>query len=522
MSVFRSLLHRAVYPIAPVGGHPLLFAVYPVLFLWSQNVAEVAAGDVVEALGIVVLAAVAGTVALSVLFGDRRRAALVATPVLVGALLYGHVASVADIGAAQRHFGWLALVLIGAVAAARLGPRRLASVDLALSVFGLILVAIPAATIVPYEIQEAFGDRAGPAAGGQPLETSTIAPRRDVYWIVLDRYGSDRSLQLRFGRDNDLTPWLSERGFEVLHDSHANYVATSLSMATTLNMAHLEDLTGLVGSAESTYAPLYARLQGSRVVQQFKALGYRYHHVGSWWNPTRADVAADVNHSADPRPEFTTFFLQYTVMPVIVESFGLEDRPASFAPVHHAHNTFALDTLDGLRDVPGPKFVLAHLLLPHPPYVFDRDGRFMASDEAEALGENEAWHRQLTWTNSRLRSFVEGLLDRPQAERPIVILQADEGPWTGPYEADKLGYDWRTASPDELEIKFGILNAWYVPEGSDLGLEKRMTAINTFPVLFGRYFGLDAEPLPDRVTASRAWNRPYELIDITERLPSLD
>jgi hypothetical protein len=49
-----------------------------------------------------------------------------------------------------------------------------------------------------------------------------------------------------------------------------------------------------------------------------------------------------------------------------------------------------------------------------------------------------------------------------------------------------------------------------------------MTAINTFPVLFGRYFGLDAEPLPDRVTASRAWNRPYELIDITERLPSLD
>jgi hypothetical protein len=62
-----------------------------------------------------------------------------------------------------------------------------------------------------------------------------------------------------------------------------------------------------------------------------------------------------------------------------------------------------------------------------------------------------------------------------------------------------------------------------VPGGTeDLHLRHDQTAINTFPVLFGRYFGLDDyEELPDTVRTSGGWNRPYKLIDITDKLPSL-
>ena len=48
-----------------------------------------------------------------------------------------------------------------------------------------------------------------------------------------------------------------------------------------------------------------------------------------------------------------------------------------------------------------------------------------------------------------------------------------------------------------------------------------MTAINTFPMLFSRYFGLDYQLLPDTVYSSHDWLHPYDLTDITERLPSL-
>jgi len=517
----RWFIRRATTPRGFGGLHPLLFAGYPVLFLWSQNVAELSPGEVVPPFIVVVVVTTLATAAVGFLLSDRRRAALIVTPVVLGALLYGHIASVTGVSEEIRQASWLGVVVLGAIGAVRLGSRRLADIDTALLRLGIVALAVPLVMIVPVEIEDALVRPASARATERTAQTATDAPKRDVYWIVLDRYGSDRSFQLRFGATNTFTPWLRERGFAVLDDSHANYVATSLSMATTLNMAHLEELTGLVGSGSSSYTPVYARLQAPSVVEQFKVLGYRYLHLGSWWNPTRTDVAADVNYNADPQPEIVSLLVEYSVAPRVAETFDLEGVAPSESAKHLKHNRYALDTLDDLRDEPGPKFVLAHILLPHPPYVFDRDGRYIPVEEAATLDETDAWQRQLDYTNLRLRAFVEGLLALPEADRPIIILQADEGPWTEPYAADKVNYDWQTASPEELEMKFGILNAWYVP-GADLGLDPAMTAINTFPVLFDRYFGLDQTLLADRVTASAGWQRPYQLTDVTERLPSLE
>ena len=70
-------------------------------------------------------------------------------------------------------------------------------------------------------------------------------------------------------------------------------------------------------------------------------------------------------------------------------------------------------------------------------------------------------------------------------------------------------------------MKFGIINAWYVPGGTEeLGLREDQTAINTFPTLFDKYFGLDYPTQPDRVFAS-SWGRPYASIEITDRLERL-
>jgi hypothetical protein len=510
---------RATTPSGLGGVHPVLFAAYPVLFVWSQNVAEIAPGEVLRPLLVVMAGAALATVVLGFVFGDRRRAALIVTPVALGGLLYGHIGRLIESPEAIRTVVWLGIVAVALVASIRLGARRLATIDTTLLRLGLVLLIVPLVVIVPFEIEDAFV-KPPPALAGTEAIATTEAPKRDVYWIVLDRYGSDRSFELRFGATNTFTPWLRERGFDVLEDSHANYVATSLSMATTLNMVHLEELTGLVGTATSSYSPVYARLAAPRVVKQFKALGYRYLHLGSWWNPTRTDPAADVNYNADLQSEVDSVLIEFSVAPSIIETFDLEEEPPSESVKHEKHNRFALETLDGIPDEPGPKFVLAHVLLPHPPYVFDRDGRYIPVEEAATLDEADAWQRQLDYTNSRLRTFVEGLLALPEAEQPIIILQADEGPWTAPYAADKVNYDWETASPEELEMKFGILNAWYVP-GDDLELDPAMSAVNTFPVLFERYFGLEYDLLDDRVSASRGWAHPYQLIDVTERLPSL-
>ena len=100
------------------------------------------------------------------------------------------------------------------------------------------------------------------------------------------------SLELRNGFTNDLTPWLTEHGFTTLPDSHANYVRTTLSLATTLNMAHIDELITPLGPDSRSLRPLDDLLLGPTVPRQFQALGYRYIHIGSWYDATDYDPSA--------------------------------------------------------------------------------------------------------------------------------------------------------------------------------------------------------------------------------------
>jgi hypothetical protein len=47
-------------------------------------------------------------------------------------------------------------------------------------------------------------------------------------------------------------------------------------------------------------------MQDSLVARQFKTLGYRYFHIGSWWSPNANDVAADVNLNVPGPSDFVS------------------------------------------------------------------------------------------------------------------------------------------------------------------------------------------------------------------------
>jgi len=277
LNAFRRIASRASAQHRFAGWHPLLFAAYPILFLWSLNLDEVPPGDALPPLIAAVLVATVATVLLAVLIGDRARAALIVTPIMLGLLMYGRFVALVDVPGIVHRIGWAGLVGLGALGAWRLSRPRLMSVDRALLVIAAVLVAFTLVTIVPSEIATASAAPRPDFAAGRELATKTDAPKRDVYWLIFDRYASARALELQFGVKNDLPPWLREQGFTVLDDSHANYLTTSLSLSTTSNIRHLEDLTAGTTSPETFVERVYGSLQNSLVAQQFKALGYRYY-----------------------------------------------------------------------------------------------------------------------------------------------------------------------------------------------------------------------------------------------------
>jgi len=503
------------------GVHPLLFGAYAVLFLWSQNLGETNPRQVLLPLIAVVAGAAVVTIVLGLVLRDRRRGALVASAFLVTLLMYGHAAHI--LGAVHvptlvQRVAWVGLIVVALVAAVRLSDRSILALDTALDRIAALLVLVTLVLILPWQ-SRAFATRASlpqlPVAA-----TETTAETRDVYWLIFDRYGSDRALSLRYGVDNDLPEWLEGRGFTVLPDSHANYIRTVLSLSTTLQMAHLDALAAAQGAESEDLTAVDERLQDPLVARQFKALGYRYDHIGGAWDPTRADDGADANFNVSTWPtDFLDALFDASAvagLERVLDRGEAPDRKRQFT-----YSTYGLDAIEDLRDAPGPKFVMAHVLLPHPPLVFKADGSFLTEKDAHGLTGQQVYEGQLAFTNTRIREIVDGLLALPEAQRPIIIIQADEGPWPLSYGTGRnTSPDWAATAPDkELEEKYGIINAWYVPGGTaGLGLYPSMSAINTFPVLFSRYFGIDYPLLADRSYSSRDWAHPYDLTDITHRL----
>lgn len=510
----------ALWRERPLPVHPLLLAVWPVLFLYGQNVGELRLAELVVPLVVVALTALLFLVAGTFLLRDGRRAALIVSGVALALLLYGHVAELfGPLGPRpwMQQIGWAVLVVVVVVAALRIGSVRLAGVTRGLNVVGAVLIAVSLATIVPAEIA-----RVGPGTSvATPDIGGSAGTGRDIYYLVFDRYGSARSLDLLYDIDDEpFLDRLRDRGFQVLPDSHANYVRTTLSLAATLNLDYLDEVVATQDPGSSNYGPINDRLADHAVGRFLRERGYQYVHVGSGYGPTETSKIADRNPRVGEPSDFQAALLDSSALPVIARRLGIikttPDRERRYRGTR-----FELDTLDQLATEPGPKFVFSHMLIPHPPYIFARDGSFVTDELEGGRSRSEAYGEQLRYLQGRIEALVDRLLDRPEAERPIIILQADEGPYPARYGRDADTFDWATATTDELETKYGILNAMYLPGADVPDVASTLSSVNTFRLVFDQYFDAGLPLLPDRSFTSANRLRPYDLTEITERLPSL-
>ena len=502
--------------------HPLLAAAYPVVFLFASNAADqVTIAPLWRPLALAVGGALLVLVLAFAVARDWHRAGLIATVLVIGFFGYGHAwNAAANVLASQWPLigAWVLTVVIGLLAAwrfgtgARVATRALnlvAGIALLLNAWSLAgsMVAIGAVSPSPTDLSELELE---PPAGELP----------DVYFVVLDRYAGSTTLAETYEYDNEpfLTA-LEDRGFEVARHAHANYIKTPLSLASTMNLEFL-DAEALIAEAASgdDREPIH-RVLGTHmaVPAALKELGYSYIHVANWWAPTATNVDADRTFRYEGQDEFSTVLAQTTLLRALSEPEAAPQDPWDWR-VLRDHTLYELQRLDEIPQLEGPKFVFAHLLIPHEPYVFDTDGTFMDRAQVAAQGQPESYRRQLSYANQRMLGMVDRIL--AESDDAIIVLEADEGPFPERYRRDEYAMKWHDATDAELEEKFNILTAIRVP-GVDLreeGFHDSITPVNTFRVIFNARFGTDLPLLPDRSWAHVDLNHFYDFFEITDRL----
>jgi hypothetical protein len=506
---------------APV--HPLLLAAFPVLFLFSENAADQL---VLDPLWLPLLSSIAGALVVLLvsvgLLGDWIRGSLVATLIVVLFFSFGHVWLVVaeDLGA-RRYLAapYAILTLAGLILIWRGGRWTVPVVQFA-NVMAVLLVAFNVVRIADFA---AGGARTDVPSRSDVAVVSHVEPgvhRPDVYYIILDRYANTEALDRLYAFDN--RPFLDElrqRGFTVAEDSWASYFRTAPSLLSTLSMDYLDgEALRDEDQDPPTMAPVHRRLQGPLPVPaSFKELGYEYIHIGSWWYPTSRNVDADLELVLARHTEFGTALFRTTALMLLEPPESTRHEPETQEHPDRArrHTLFALDRLHESTRRPGPTFVFAHLLVPHPPYVFRADGSMTTREEREQTPREQLYRQQLVWTNGQLLQLVDRMLDVPPGEEPIIVLQADEGPYPPRFQRERANFDWLTAQPDELLEKYGILNALYLPgvDPEAAGIHPRLSPVNTFRIVFAEYFGADLPILPDRVYLTPNYARMYDFVE---------
>ncbi|UCD17086.1 MAG: hypothetical protein JSV44_11635 [Candidatus Zixiibacteriota bacterium] len=503
--------------------HPLLFAAFPILFLYAQNAREMLLKEAILPLLAVLCFAAISTPLLGKFLQSRYKGGLVTTIIIVLFFSYGHLrVAMPEIGftLGQLRIGpnkilmpvWLIVLFLGIRLTVRT-RRDLGALTRILNVLGLVLVAV----------QIIQGAAVAAIRPERQLPTSRIftpgqLPERlpDVYFLIVDGYGREDILRNLYGYDNSgFLGFLRGRGFFIADSSHTNYCQTLLSTAATMNMDYISQL-GEYDPASKDRIPLIERLWDNDVCRLFKELGYSIAAFASGYGSTELKSADKYISATWTASEFQNILYSTTPLPIILRYI--------YSPfdVHRKRITHVLDNLPEDLGIPLPKFVFAHIVSPHPPFVFGPHGEPIQRDRVFNLGDGSHYYEtggtveeyragysgQMTYINSRLKAVIAELLDRPPDQQPIIILQSDHGPGSE--------LSWVGSATTNLKERFSILNAWYLPGIDENPMYHRISSVNTFRVIFNLYFGTQFDLLPD-LSFYSTWTHPFALTPVTRK-----
>jgi hypothetical protein len=502
---------RARFP-----AHPFLVAIVPVWSLWASNADQVDPRiPLLATLASLLLCGALLAIARGAV-GDWQRAGLLTSVWLVLFYVYGSLCDATSPPLAAAATGvsalgagvWLSrtrvdLGLAAAVVTAAAGAL------LAYALFGLAPSALRAQA--PPAQLKAAGAGPGIPAGAPVAPRAQDDPTRpDVYYLVLDGYAGADVLRDVFHTDNGpFLEGLRTRGFYVADQSRSNYAMTHQSLASVLNAAYLDALMGQAPEAGPAFAAPYALLRDPWVARFLRARGYRYAQIFTNWGGTERSELADVGYEYAPhwlRSEFTGVLLGATPLR------GLLPSVAGF-------HRFAFEAVREAAALPGPTFLFAHILLPHEPYVFDREGQvrahlplhqrsnFLVKQETAAGSGDAAYADQLHFLNGQITRLVDDLLASSKTP-PVILIQGDHG-WAS--------HSSEAGSSEFVRARFPILNAFFVPDSVRSRLYPGISSVNTFRVLLTGLFGAALPPLPDRHYLSW-YDAPGQVREVTAAL----
>lgn len=492
--------------------HPVLFAAFPILAVFSANSALFPLIQIFRPLLVSVGLALLVWMLLWALLRDRNRSAIATSVFILCFFSFDWLFDwmIDDELNASVLAAWI-LFTTGATAIAtwKFKWHRFANI------LSVCLCLVSATSIAYTSIR-----KLSPSQRVADVKKTADSSAPDILYIVLDGYGRTDQLARTIGYDDKwFIDELSRRGFYIATDSHSNYSQTDLSLASVLNMDTIQTLLPNADSQTADRLPLFRLIDDNRVANHLRLFGYKYIGVRSGFPGIRFETADYVPQSGPRTTLFEATILQLTPLRLSSTAIG---------SLYDSRRRDLLRAFRHLKDLSAPttspRFIVAHIIAPHPPFVFDAEGRpvrpsgpfgfFDGSHYMQLVGDEmdykTGYADQAQFIAKQTLKVVDAFITKSNVQ-PIIIIQGDHG--------SKLHLDQESLENTDVQECFSILNAFLVPPDLKPTLYPSISSINTFRLLLSNLFRLDLPLLPDHSFYSTI-SRPYHLIDVTPKLRS--
>ena len=474
--------------------YPPLLAAFPILFLYAYNISETSASQVWLPLGASVAASLVLWAVLSLILRSLAKAGLATAIFLLFFFSYGHIYDALESsgvfsGMVIEHAQLLPSMLfiwgycVYFIGRAKRDFRITTKIH---NIIAVALIAINLFNIVSYQVKVA---RLGDVTPAEMPDTTAASPAElntlpDIYFITLDEYAHPDTMKDWYDYDNsEFFNSLEDKGFFIASGSETRKMTTPLIIAQILNMEYLDYQPW----SEATYQ----KIGDNQVANFLKAQGYQHIVFGNdiarftWEKYVKDNVDLYVVYYGYDSSSMMTEFVHILWNTTMLRPFYFYITGSTYEHSYRGQTLYMLEKLKALPELEGPKFVVAHIICPHVPYVFGPNGEHIDAANWVNHADKQFYLGQYMFISVEIEKVIDVLLDESEIP-PIIILQSDHGP--RPYHPGIVIGDneWKK-----------ILNAMYLPGMDTEMLDDDISPVNTFRLIFSHYFGADYPLLED-------------------------
>ena len=303
----------------------------------------------------------------------------------------------------------------------------------------------------------------------------------DIYFIIADEYAGKKELEDIFHFDNSkFENALKQRGFFINDSSKSNYNYTPHSVASILSMNYLKNIEGKNESQKDRNI-CYHLINKNLSIDLLSRQGYIFKNFSVF------------TFNSDLPPAFSPFILsgknlltsqtfvsrlRYDIEFNLVSRYKIQSEMRRFGnmQLNGLDYLFKETESEALKKTNQPRFVYTHLMMPHYPYLFNKDGIRTAPDlvlEGSQIRQKD-YIEYLQYSNNRFLELIDSIL-KNSSKPPVIILMGDHG-----------FRHFSTNVPHEYY--FMNFNAVYIPSKNYSQFYNGASGVNQLRILFNTLF----------------------------------